>query len=302
MLRGLILVCSALIAGASATALVQGRQQSPVTNVLNTLKALSGSGLPLRYLYACAVLAAFMTAFLYNKMLIPEIVPFQWDATFARWDFVLFGGRHPWEIIHPLVSTPGVTLFLDVVYSSWVPMVFLFWAGLLASPRVPEAIRLRYWTSTIVSWILIGLVMATTLSSAGPCYFAEIVPDAASPYAGLVSYLADVSTVHPLGSTLTKDHLWAGYVGQHNLPGGISAMPSMHNAQAALFAAAAYSINRRFGHAMLAYAALIFVGSIHLGWHYAVDGIVGVAAGLAVWWACGALFSRRAARFAPSAA
>ncbi|MGX5841475.1 hypothetical protein ACWGTI_12205 [Mesorhizobium sp. ArgA1] len=33
----------------------------------------------------------------------------------------------------------------------------------------------------------------------------------------------------------------------------------------------------------------MFFGSIHLGWHYAVDGIVGIAAALAIWWGCGKL-------------
>jgi hypothetical protein len=45
---------------------------------------------------------------------------------------------------------------------------------------------------------------------------------------------------------------------------------------------------------MLIYAALIFVGSIHLGWHYAVDGIVGAAAAIAVWWCCGIALSKKA--------
>ena len=65
--------------------------------------------------------------------------------------------------------------------------------------------------------------------------------------------------------------------------------------EAALFAAFAYSLNRWFGHTMAAYAALIFIGSIHLGWHYAVDGVIGIAGALAIWWICG-LASRRHAK------
>ena len=294
VLRALKLIFSVWILAVCTRALVVGRRQgSPLAHLVSSVMGLALSARPLRYLYACLMLALFMSAFLYNKMLIPEMVPFQWDATFAQLDFALFGGRHPWEIMHPVLSHPAATLFLDIVYSSWVPMVFLFWAGALVSTRVPEPLRIRYWTATIASWVLIGLVMATFLSSAGPCFFSEIVPGSVDPYAELRAYLSDVSTMVPLGSALTKEHLWQSYIGQHSLPGGISAMPSMHNAQAALFVAFAYSIDRRLGRATLAYAALIFIGSVHLGWHYAIDGIVGIVAALAVWSVCGALLSRQ---------
>ena len=39
----------------------------------------------------------------------------------------------------------------------------------------------------------------------------------------------------------------------------------------------------------LSFAALIFVGSIHLGWHYAIDGYAGAAVALFGWWAAGRL-------------
>jgi hypothetical protein len=35
--------------------------------------------------------------------------------------------------------------------------------------------------------------------------------------------------------------------------------------------------------------ALILVGSVYLGWHYAVDGIGVVASALLLWWAMGRL-------------
>jgi hypothetical protein len=38
---------------------------------------------------------------------------------------------------------------------------------------------------------------------------------------------------------------------------------------------------------MAAYAALIFVASIALAWHYAVDGLIGVAGACAIWWIAG---------------
>jgi membrane-associated phospholipid phosphatase len=72
--------------------------------------------------------------------------------------------------------------------------------------------------------------------------------------------------------------------------GGVSAMPSMHIAAAILYLLAA----RRtfwFIPACL-FAVIIFVGSIHSGYHYAVDGIVAAAIACACWRASGVLFQR----------
>lgn len=292
ILRALTLVVSAFVLVACTKALLHGHKSSPIAVAIDSLKRALSSTIAVRYIYACVILAFFMGAFLYCKMLIPAINPFSWDAAFAEWDRSLFG-TDPWRLIHPVVGTPWVTFLLDVAYSSWVPAVFLFWAGLFASPRVPRQLQVQYWLASVLSWILVGLVMATVFSSAGPVYFTRFVTDVPSPYAGLLVYLDQVEAVHDMSSSTTKAFLWDVYTGVVALPGGISAMPSMHNTQSALFVAVAYRLDRRFGHAMLVYAALIFIGSIHLAWHYAVDGAVGAVAALAIWKASGALMRAR---------
>lgn len=50
---------------------------------------------------------------------------------------------------------------------------------------------------------------------------------------------------------------------------------------------AAFHVDRRVGWVMTAYAVLIWFGSIHLGWHYAIDGPVAIAATVMIWWASG---------------
>ena len=240
------------------------------------------SGLAAKVLLASAALIAFMAAFLFNKMLIPEVVPFKWDTTFAELDRMLFGGVHPWELLHPVLGFAPVTIVIDMMYALWVVLMVMFWVGAVI-PRVPPAVGSRYVLASALTWIVVGLVMATLLSSAGPCYYALVALGAPDPFAGLNAYLDTVSQTYPLSSSWMKDYLWQIHAGHIDEAGGISAMPSMHNAQAVLFAAFAYRLSRAFGHLMAVYAAVIFVGSIHLGWHYAVDGIVGAAGALAIW-------------------
>jgi hypothetical protein len=236
-----------------------------------------------RMLSSFAVLALFMAAFLYCKMLIPELRPFDWDATFAAADLALFAGRHPWEWLHPLLAYPGITHALDIAYSSWVPAVFIVWGWMSISPRVPEDLRRQYWLSTLLAWTWIGVAMAIMFSSAGPCFLDSVAPELAGQYAGLNAYLASVHGEVPLSSSLAKEFLWSAHTGLVSEPGGISAMPSMHNAQAVLFALAGFRVGKKLGWTMTLYAVVIFIGSIHLGWHYAVDGMVGAAAAAAIW-------------------
>lgn len=59
---------------------------------------------------------------------------------------------------------------------------------------------------------------------------------------------------------------------------GISAFPSLHVGMATLIAIFFYDMNRIIGIAAFGFCAIIFVGSIVLGWHYAIDGIASFCA------------------------
>lgn len=285
--RAIFVLASAFIVFVCIRSLLQREYESPFAYIREKALAPHVRHFAARFIFACLVLAVFMGGFLFNKTLIPILAPFSWDATFSRWDSLLLGGIQPWQVLHPLVAYPAMTMLLDYLYSAWVPLVFVFWAGTMAATGISRRLRIQYWLATMASWILIGLVMATLLSSAGPCFAPFIAPEIAAEYAPLNAYLGELGQGVTLTSAASKAYLWSIYAGGADLPGGISAMPSMHNAQAVLFAALAYRISRRFGHVMVAYAVVIFVGSIHLAWHYAVDGLVAAAAALAIWTACG---------------
>lgn len=283
-LRAVILICCAFLVIALVRYPACGSESSLAGYLHGFFLAPRSVRFAARYVFACLALALFMGIFMYNKTKIPLIEPYSWDPVLARWDAALFGGRQAWAVLHPVLGFPVVTYLLDFFYALWVPLVFVVWAGLLASERVPCAIRQQFWLATLMSWIVIGLIMATAFSSVGPCYAAHFFPRIAPEFARLNAYLSDLNAHVPLASSTSKAYLLDIYKGTLAEPGGISAMPSMHNAQAVLFALTAFRLDRRLGCVFSLYAVLIFVGSIALAWHYAVDGIVGGLAAAVLWY------------------
>ncbi len=221
------------------------------------------------------------------KRLIPEINPFKWDRDFSELDRFLFGGVHPWELLQPYLGTPFVTGLISEFYSyPWLIVVALmqFWLTFTSNPD-----RQRLLLTTVLAWILLGNVAAIAFSSAGPVYYEHFVAGA-NPYQDLMAHLAAVNKVAAIGAVDTQNYLWSMYVTGDLRPGsGISAMPSMHLSMGTLLVLAARGLDRRLMVLALAYLAFLEIGSIHLGWHYAIDGYAGIAGTLAIWWALGRL-------------
>lgn len=238
--------------------------------------------------HALIALTPMMIAFTAAKENIPVIHPFSWDKTFAQWDLALGFGRMPWEILQPL-NHPAITITVNFFYHLWFFLMFgiLIWQGF--SFRT-SALRLRYLLAFCFCWFFGGTVLAILFSSAGPCFYSDMFPGP-SPFAGQMAYLNSVGPDWIWSLAVQRD-LWTSYVTGSGAVKGISAMPSMHVSIAVLNAILCWKIDRRLGWAATGFAALIFLGSIILLWHYAVDGLVSIALTLLCWAAAGALAQR----------
>ena len=73
------------------------------------------------------------------------------------------------------------------------------------------------------------------------------------------------------------------------IAGAVAAMPSLHVASTCGFYLVARATHRWLGWAFLVFLALMLLGSVHLGWHYAIDGYAGIAGTILLWWGCGRL-------------
>ena len=223
-------------------------------------------------------------AFSSLKMLMPRFVRFWLDDSFAAIDRALFLGRQPWELTHALLGSTEATLVIDRLYTLWI--LFLSIAIVTVALFGRRADRARFFMAFALGWILLGVGGAWLGSSAGPCFAEQIGAASAPEFRGLVERLQSISiaTHGSLGASSWQQVLWRAHSTEtYSFGMGISAMPSLHNAVATLYALAAFRVGRLLGWSMTGYAVLIFVGSVHLGWHYAVDGLIGATAMALIW-------------------
>jgi hypothetical protein len=245
----------------------------------------------------CSALPVFllipvvMATFSYLKSMIPAIAPFSWDPSLAELDRLLHGGYQPWELIQPILGHPFVSFSINLVYNLWFLVLYgvMFWQTFsVADPRL----RMRYVLTLAVVWVGLGNLAAAALASGGPVYYGRLagLPD---PFAPLMDYLRAANDIVPIWAVTTQDYVWDVYVqGRFDVGSGISAMPSIHVATSFSFALLGFATSRRLGIAFSIFAALILIGSVHLGWHYAIDGYVSILATWLIWRGLGWLLDR----------
>jgi PAP2 superfamily len=229
------------------------------------------------------IVMVFMYVFSNIKAAIPILNPLAWDTYFAQLDSTLHFGTQPWVWLQPLLGYAPVTYLININYNFWFLATWIMWVHFAFADK-PSELRTRFFLSFFAMWAFIGGALAVWFSSAGPCFYGRLgfTPD---PYAKLMAYLRGVNEVLPIWALPVQDELWRGYTDNSIIVRGISAMPSMHNASALLYALAGYQVSRFAGRLLSVHAILIFIGSIHLGWHYAVDSYLAWALTLVIWFA-----------------
>jgi hypothetical protein len=221
------------------------------------------------------------SAFTTFKLAIPELVPFYADPLFADADTWLHGGD-PGLLLHEMI--PAWAQYpLAYLYG---PVWFVLWFGLATFVGVIDDahLRYRYFWCMALSFLLLGTVLATALSSVGPIFYEHFYDE--SRFEELLTSVQNSA----FGDHMQQaSHYLLAAHGEHGnqFGAGISAMPSMHLAVATLNALMIGSLNRTIGLVAWAYVGLIQIGSVYLGWHYAVDGYVSIALVSVIWWSLG---------------
>lgn len=280
--------------------LLFNKERKPIKRfVRKTFNLLLPISKPIFFAIFILTLNISFSSYTFLKSLIPFINPYYLDVNFYHIDKWLHFGLDPWEITHSIFTTATSTMVLNVLYNLWF---FVMWGVLLyfIIIRSNDSLRTQFLLTFLSSWFLIGNIMATILSSAGPAFLHTL--NNSDLYAELMtilevqnSQLIDDGLI-PLWALSTQDMLWDKYISSSTgIGAGISAMPSMHVTIAVLIAMTLFRLNKKLGYISWIYAGLIQIGSVHLAWHYAIDGYFGALLIVILWHSIGYFLKNSAA-------
>jgi hypothetical protein len=218
-----------------------------------------------------------------------QVGPFRWDVELAQLDRVIHG-TDPYRL---LPQSLYLTRLMDGVYWMWnyLFLAVMLWQGWAGSRRD----RIHFWLAFVLTWVLLGTVLAHAVSSAGPCYY-DRVTGSFGPFANLQAHLEAVDRLYDLRLFVLRDYLWSGVErAEVAFAGGISAFPSLHIAMPTLACCAAWRVSRWLAGAFAIFAVVTLICAVGLGWHYAVDGYASMLLVPMIWRVAGLWAGRREA-------
>ncbi len=237
---------------------------------------------------AFGAVAIMAGAFTFVKDQISLIAPFSWDPEFAALDRLLHGGHDPWRLLLPVLGTPLRTTAVNAVYNAWFfVMFFLVLVACFGNPSRRE--HTVFLLAFALTWVIAGNLLAILLSSAGPVYYAAL--GYGDDFRPQMDFLYASARTSPVWALDIQRMLLEGYRSDGPVR-GISAMPSLHVASSVTMALYGFSLARWLGWLLTGFAVGILAGSVHLAWHYAVDGYLGVLVAVILWYAARGLVNR----------
>ena len=270
------------------TTLVANRPKSPTKFLIERYFSEASIRALLPRLPLVIVLCAFLPVFAILKPLIPYFNAYSWDQAFVDWDQALFGGYDAWQILQPALGYPIVTSGLALAYHAWFLLVYPFSLLMLVHPAARHINR-EYLFAYLTTWVGVGFFLAIAMSSVGPVFLEAIMGD--PRFAPQMAYLERAAESYPVPVLDVQANLLQQYLAEGPGKGtGISAMPSMHMAVCMLTWLAARHVSPKLARALFTFMMVIWIGSVHLAYHYAVDGLVSIIVVVAIWKGSFALF------------
>ena len=210
------------------------------------------------------------------KQAIPIINPGVLDEDLLTCERIIHFGIVPSLLfVNILKNHESIVSVLDKIYFSWYFVKVIVFSFIVF--YFPKRKRIVFFYSYFLIWIL-GGSLAILFPSWGPIYykphwFTEILP-----HARFANVLQKILWDHYLQIIkLSKTGDYIVYIYE-----GIAAIPSLHVATVALYFFFFKKWSRWVASLALSYLCLIQFGSFVLGWHYAIDGYLGILIAWAV--------------------
>lgn len=289
-----------LLALALGLLLARHRPARPIGFVTASFISSGFAGQLARGVPMLLALAIFLPLFSSMKSAIPLFNAYTWDDTWIDLDRALHG-TDPWRFLQPIFGYPVVTSVLAGFYHLWLLLIYA--GGVAFCFFVADRqLRARFFITYFASWTLLGSALAIAFASVGPCFVGPMLGD--HRFDEQMAYLRAANEQFPVMTLAVQEQLINWHAsGSDGLGRGISAMPSMHVSIAFLFFLAMRRISRIAGLVFGTFFVIILIGSVHLAYHYAVDGYVSIAATWLIWLAAGVAARRiTGANKAPEAA
>jgi hypothetical protein len=234
-------------------------------------------------------LVIFMPAFSAMKSAIPLFNAYSWDQTWLQLDRTLHG-TDAWRVLNVGIGYPIITSIISAFYHLWILLIY---AGgvYFCFFQDNRELRARYFIAYFAIWTILGVFMAMAFASVGPAFVGPLLGD--RTFDEQMAYLRDANERFPVMVLAVQEQLITWHLsGNHGLGRGISAMPSMHVSLAFLFFLAMRKVSRFSGLFFAVFFVVVLIGSVHLAYHYAVDGYVSIVVTGMIWVISGALARR----------
>lgn len=269
--------------------LFKERPDSPLSFAKAFLSKELSIAIIARQLPIILALCIYMPIFSAMKSSISLFADYSWDVAFTRWDQLLHVGD-AWRLIHPILGFPIATFIVNVFYNLWIVVIYaatLFFGLRMQAP----ILRQRFLLSYFLCWSLLGVAGAIGLASVGPAFAAPLLGQ--DHFEPLMLYLDEANRHYRILSVEVQAKLVTEFrEGFRGLGAGITAMPSMHVSMVFLFFLAFRHISLLAAWISGAFFIIILMGSVHLGYHYAIDGYVSIIATGVIWLLSRTLYGR----------